>query len=156
MGTRAPARCNHYVRLADGRAGCFGAWPGADVDAVGAIGGALQFSLNSEVLFDSGRSALKPAAQAELDALASRLAAYAGGEVTIEGHTDSVGADAANQTLSESRAGAVRDYLQARPDLSAFTFTTRGFGETRPVAANDTDAGRAQNRRVDVVLEPNG
>ena len=149
-----PGDVFHFVRLTDGRARCDGAWPGADVDAVGAVGAALQFSLNSEVLFDTGRAELKLAALAELDTLSARIGRYRQGRVTIEGHTDGVGADAANVTLSQNRAGAVQRYLQAKPELSAFEFTTHGYGETRPVASNENDEGRMQNRRVDVVLQP--
>lgn len=149
-----PGDVFHYVRLTDGRARCDGAWPGADVDAVGAVGAALQFSLNSEVLFDTGRSELRPAAQAELDRLSSQIGRYRQGRVTIEGHTDGVGADAANLTLSQNRARSVQQYLQAKPELAAFAFTTHGYGETRPVASNEGNDGRAQNRRVVVVLQP--
>ncbi|MBP6014478.1 MAG: OmpA family protein [Alphaproteobacteria bacterium] len=151
-----PGDVFHFVRLTDGRARCDGQWPGADVDAVGAIGAALQFSLNSEVLFDTGRSDLKPAARAELDKVASKIGSYDKGRVTIEGHTDDVGATAANLTLSQNRALSVQRYLQAKAELSAFTFATHGYGEGRPVASNAGAEGRARNRRVDVVLQPGG
>ena len=149
-----PGDVFHYVRLTDLKGDCSGSWPGADIDAVGAIGAAVQFSLSGSVLFDTGQWAVKPAAQAELAGLASQLAAYSEGQVVVEGHTDNVGSTDANQTLSENRAGAVKEYLQARPELSRFSFTARGYGETRPTATNETEEGRSKNRRVDVVLIP--
>jgi OOP family OmpA-OmpF porin len=74
--------------------------------------------------------------------------------VTVEGHTDSVGDDPTNQRLSEARARAVGDALASRLRLDAARLTTVGHGETRPVASNDTEAGRARNRRVDIIVRP--
>ena len=71
----------------------------------------------------------------------------------IEGHTDSSGAAAYNQSLSEKRAASVRDYLVNQADVDAARLTSRGYGETRPIATNDTAEGRAQNRRVSAVVE---
>ena len=99
-----PGEAYGYVRLTDARRACGGATPGADVDAVGAIGSALQLSLDSAVLFDSGKSALKPAARRELEAVAAKIAGFAKARVSIDGHPDDVGPDAANQALSEARA----------------------------------------------------
>jgi len=70
----------------------------------------------------------------------------------IEGHTDSRGSDAYNQPLSERRANAVRDELVNEYDIDASRVSTVGYGESRPVATNDTDEGRAQNRRIEAVL----
>jgi outer membrane protein OmpA-like peptidoglycan-associated protein len=77
--------------------------------------------------------------------------AYPGLTLQVEGHTDSVGSDEMNQRLSEMRAGAVRDYL-VEQGVQAETVTSRGFGKTKPVATNDTAEGRAQNRRVELVV----
>ena len=73
--------------------------------------------------------------------------------IVIEGHTDSVGSDDSNQTLSERRASSVGQYLTAK-GVNGQRVLTAGFGESRPVASNDSDAGRTQNRRVEVRLEP--
>jgi outer membrane protein OmpA-like peptidoglycan-associated protein len=70
--------------------------------------------------------------------------------VSVEGHTDSVGSDAYNMKLSQRRADAVRDYMVAH-GIAADRITTEAFGETRPVASNDTAAGRAENRRVEII-----
>ena len=103
-----PGDVLHYVRLTDLKADCRGRWPGADIDAVGAIGAAVQFSLSGAVLFDTGKSELKPAAAAELDKLAGQLAEYAKARVLIEGHTDNVGLPGCeSNSLGESRARRV-------------------------------------------------
>ena len=70
----------------------------------------------------------------------------------VEGHTDSVGNDSYNQKLSEKRAGAVRDYL-VRQGIESSRITVRGYGESRPVATNATEEGRAQNRRADIIAD---
>jgi OOP family OmpA-OmpF porin len=149
-----PGEAYPYVRLTDARSACGGGTPGADIDAIGAIGSALQLSLDSAVLFDSGRSELKPAARRELDAVAARLAEFPKARVSIDGHTDDVGTDAANQALSDARARAVREFFAASARLKGLTFVSRGFGESRPIAPNDTDQGRARNRRVAIVVVP--
>jgi OOP family OmpA-OmpF porin len=144
-----------WVRLVNAGRACGGRTPGADIDAVAAVGSALRLSLDSAVLFDVGQADLKPAAHAELDALAARLAGLgAGSRIVVEGHTDAVGSDAANLALSQARAEAVRDHLATRAGLAADRFITVGHGERRPVAGNDDDAGRARNRRVDIVVRP--
>ena len=88
-----------------------------------------------------------------LDQVASTLGSYDQTTVNVIGHTDSVGSDAANQTLSERRAGSVAGYLQSR-GVGAGRLSTMGYGETRPVASNETEAGRAENRRVEITLVP--
>jgi outer membrane protein OmpA-like peptidoglycan-associated protein len=76
---------------------------------------------------------------------------HPGLELGVEGHTDSVGGHASNQLLSEHRGTAVRDYL-IQEGMAAGSVTTKGFGETQPVASNDTAQGRQQNRRVELVI----
>jgi outer membrane protein OmpA-like peptidoglycan-associated protein len=105
----------------------------------------------SDVLFDTGSANLKPGAREKLAKIAGILLAHPGLEVQVEGHTDSVGSDDRNQALSERRAQSVHDYLigQAIPPAAV---GTAGFGESQPVASNDTAAGRQQNRRVELVV----
>ena len=79
------------------------------------------------------------------------MLAHPGLTMQIEGHTDSVGSDEFNQTLSERRAGSVRDFL-ADQGVPASSITARGFGKTQPAAANDTAEGRQRNRRVELVV----
>ncbi|MCX6633359.1 MAG: OmpA family protein, partial [Candidatus Solibacter sp.] len=105
----------------------------------------------SDVLFDTAKYSLRPAAREKLAKVAGIVAGHPGLRLDVEGHTDSVGADAYNQELSEHRGESVRDYLtnQGMPTSSV---TSRGFGETQPVATNDTAQGRQQNRRVEIVI----
>ncbi|HEY0160869.1 MAG TPA: OmpA family protein [Thermoanaerobaculia bacterium] len=103
------------------------------------------------LFFDSGKSVLKPGARNTLSKIAEQLRAGQEAQISIEGHTDSVGSDEYNQALSEKRAAAVRDYLVSR-GLGAARINITGQGETAPVASNDTPAGRQQNRRVELVI----
>ena len=104
-----------------------------------------------DVLFDTGKSTLHQEAREKLAQISGILLAYPDLRIAVEGHTDSVGADDMNQTLSEQRAGSVRDYL-AQENVPTTSMTSQGFGKTRPVATNDTAEGRQQNRRVELVV----
>ena len=101
------------MRLIDGRTDCGGSYPGADIDAVGAIGSGIKVQLDSTVLFASGKAVLRPEAEAELAKVADLIRAHDGARVVIEGHTDHVGSQQMNQALSEQRAAAVEAYLAA-------------------------------------------
>jgi outer membrane protein OmpA-like peptidoglycan-associated protein len=105
------------------------------------------------LFFDTGKSALKPGARNTLSKIAEQLKMNPDAHIEIEGHTDSVGSETMNQTLSEKRAAAVRDYLSTR-GISTSRITMAGLGESTPVASNDTAAGRQQNRRVELVIAP--
>jgi len=105
----------------------------------------------SDVLFDTGKYSLKPGAREKLAKVAGILLAYPGLNIEIGGYTDNVGGDAMNQTLSENRAGSVRDYL-VQEGVSPNSVSARGFGNTLPVATNDNSAGRQQNRRVELLV----
>jgi outer membrane protein OmpA-like peptidoglycan-associated protein len=105
----------------------------------------------SDVLFDSAKFTLRPAAREKLAKISGIVLAYPTLILSIEGNTDSVGTDAYNQTLSENRAGSVRDYL-GQQGIPAASMTAHGFGKSQPVASNDTAGGRQQNRRVELVV----
>ena len=105
----------------------------------------------SDVLFDFNQSTLKPGAREKLAKVSGILLAYPGLKLAIEGHTDSIGSDQYNQTLSEKRAMSVRDYLIAQ-GINMNNLTAMGMGKANPVASNDTAAGRQQNRRVEMVV----
>jgi outer membrane protein OmpA-like peptidoglycan-associated protein len=105
------------------------------------------------LFFDSGKSVLKPGARNTLAKIADQLKMNPDARIEIEGHTDSVGEEAMNQTLSEKRAAAVRNYLAGR-GVTAARITMTGMGESSPVASNDTPSGRQQNRRVELVISP--
>jgi outer membrane protein OmpA-like peptidoglycan-associated protein len=105
----------------------------------------------SDVLFDTGQYTLKPGAREKLAKVAGILVAYPGINVKVGGYTDNVGSDDMNQSLSEHRAGSVRDYL-VESGVNSNTVTAQGFGNTQPVATNDNATGRQQNRRVELVV----
>ncbi len=105
----------------------------------------------SDVLFDTGKYSLKPGAREKLAKVAGILLAYPGLDIAVGGYTDNVGSDEMNQTLSENRAGSVRDYLVQQGVLRN-SVSARGFGNTSPVATNDNSSGRQQNRRVELLV----
>jgi outer membrane protein OmpA-like peptidoglycan-associated protein len=105
----------------------------------------------SDVLFDTGKYALKPGAREKLAKVAGILLAYPGLNIEVGGYTDNVGGDAMNQTLSQNRAGSVRDYL-VNQGVATNSVSAKGFGNTLPVATNDNSAGRQQNRRVELLV----
>ncbi|MGE8142498.1 OmpA family protein [Novosphingobium sp. NPDC080210] len=116
-------------------------------------GSAILVNLPDGVTFDIGSSTLKPEFRATLDKVAQSLIQYPNSLVDVYGHTDSTGSDAFNQTLSESRARTVMNYLISR-GVPAARLRSQGFGETMPVASNDTADGRAKNRRVEIKIVP--
>lgn len=141
-----------YVRLVDLKSACGGRTPGADIDAVGAIGSARRIALDSSVLFDSGTYQLKPKASAAIDKPLADIDNRTVASVVVAGYTDSVGDANDNQQLSEKRAGSVADYLVDQAGFSGNRVTRKAFGESQPVASNDTAAGRAENRRVELTV----
>jgi outer membrane protein OmpA-like peptidoglycan-associated protein len=112
----------------------------------------IHVKFGSEILFDTGKYDLKPAADGALGELAQLIHSYAGYPVLIEGHTDNVGTKTLNQTLSENRAAAVKTWLVTQGHVPEGCLTTRGYGATRPIAPNSTAQGRQKNRRVEVSL----
>jgi outer membrane protein OmpA-like peptidoglycan-associated protein len=105
----------------------------------------------SDVLFDSGKFSLKPGAREKLAKVAGILLSYPGLNIAVGGYTDNVGGDAMNQTLSENRADSVRDYL-VQQGVASGAVSSKGFGNTLPVATNGNSAGRQQNRRVELLV----
>lgn len=105
----------------------------------------------SDVLFRSGSFELMPGARERLAKVSGIILAYPSLHVAIEGHTDSIGGDEYNQTLSERRADSVRDYFIMQ-GVPAKSVESHGYGKTEPIASNDTPEGRQQNRRVELVL----
>lgn len=112
----------------------------------------MVITLNGSVLFRTDEATLMPGAETRLDQVADALAGSTDRNVVVEGYTDSQGADAYNIDLSQRRANAVRDYL-VRRGYPADRVQARGLGKTRPIADNATAEGRANNRRVEIVLE---
>lgn len=114
----------------------------------------MVITLSGSVLFASGKSDLLPSAQAKLSEVADALTKEdPESKIVVEGHTDSQGGASYNQDLSQRRAQAVRDYLVTR-GMASDRVTSEGFGLTRPIADNASPEGRANNRRVEIVVQP--
>ncbi|MEP2277946.1 OmpA family protein [Maribacter sp.] len=143
----------YYVRLTDLK--MKSGLPGADVDAIAAIGAAMRLNLDSKVLFETGKSNLKPEGRIALKELAKNIVVLKKGNVVVAGHTDDVGSVETNQKLSLARAKSVSAELKKLIPSSGFRWKEKGFGESQPLVVNDTDENRAKNRRVDVLILPN-
>ena len=143
-----------YVKLTDLKSDCGAGTPGADIDAIGAIGSGARLRFGSEVLFDVGKAELKPEAETELQAISDKINGIENARIVIEGHTDSVGSDANNQILSEHRAQSVKTYMEQHSNGRSLSITAVGYGETRPIANNSDAAGRQKNRRVEMIVIP--
>ena len=113
----------------------------------------IVLNMPGNITFQTGSADLNANFFKVLDGVGMVVKEYDKTLVVIEGHTDSVGSDDANQSLSERRASAVSNYLGSK-GINSQRVLTAGFGEARPVASNDDDSGRSQNRRVEVRLEP--
>lgn len=125
--------------------------PGAKVERVGE---GITVEFESKILFGFDNSALTNDAKANLDKLVTILNKYPDTDIEIHGHTDSKGTEDYNQKLSERRAGSVADYLIIR-QIDRSRITTKGFGELQPKYSNETEDGRAQNRRVEFAITAN-
>ena len=121
---------------------------GAEIERVGE---GIQITFDSGILFDFDSADLRPEARENLTTLAASLQEYPNTDVLIVGHTDSKGSDAYNQGLSERRAGSASDFLMDQ-GIGPNRITVLGKGESEPVADNETEAGRQQNRRVEVAI----
>ena len=122
--------------------------PGAKVERVGE---GIQVTFESGLLFDFDSDVIKPTAASNLQELARSLNKFGNSNILIVGHTDSQGDDAYNMALSQRRANSASAYLQSQ-GVPSSRVSTSGRGEAEPVASNDTEAGRAQNRRVEVAI----
>ena len=122
--------------------------PGAKVERVGE---GIEVTFDSGLLFDFDSDVIKPTAASNLQELARSLNKFGESNILIVGHTDSQGDDAYNMGLSQRRANSASAYLQSQ-GVPASRITTAGRGESEPVASNDTEAGKAQNRRVEIAI----
>jgi outer membrane protein OmpA-like peptidoglycan-associated protein len=104
--------------------------------------------------FDSGASQIKPENFDLLAKVEKAIDVFPRSELIIEGHTDSFGGDDLNQKLSQERAESVQQYMINAMRIPTYRLIATGYGETRPVASNETEAGRARNRRIDIVIKP--
>lgn len=133
---------NEHDKCPNTRPGAVVDLDGCEVEAVIELDG---------VHFDFDKATLKPEARAVLDEAAALLAKHERVVVEVAGHTDSTGPEAYNQKLSERRAMAVQDYLVGK-GIRASRLSAKGYGESMPVTSNDTKEGRAENRRVEMIV----
>ncbi len=124
---------------------------GAKVERVGE---GIKITFSSGILFDVDKSNLKDQYKSELTELSRILNKYEDTNILLIGYTDSTGSEEYNLELSKRRAGSAANYLVTQ-NVNSARFTTEGYGESQPVATNDTTAGRAQNRRVEVAIWAN-
>ena len=124
---------------------------GATVERVGE---GIKITFDSGILFAVGKSELQSAARTNLTNLATILNKYPDTEILIEGHTDATGSDESNLTLSRNRSGSVANYLEGL-SVSPTRFTTMGYGESQPIADNESESGRQANRRVELAIMAN-
>jgi outer membrane protein OmpA-like peptidoglycan-associated protein len=125
---------------------------GTGVDVI-RTGDELVLRMPAGITFPVDSYALQPGVQGTLNEVSQTLASYNQTYVDVLGHTDSTGSDAYNQTLSDRRAQSVADYLSSR-GVARARMGIRGFGESQPIASNDDEGGRAQNRRVEIKVVP--
>jgi outer membrane protein OmpA-like peptidoglycan-associated protein len=126
------------------------------------IGREIHIDLAADVLFDFDKYTLRPEANASLKKVGQVVSGYPDAPLAIEGHTDGKGTHAYNMKLSDNRAGAVKKWLVENAGIKASRITTKGWGETKPVAPNkkpdgsDDPDGRQKNRRVELTLTTKG
>jgi outer membrane protein OmpA-like peptidoglycan-associated protein len=113
----------------------------------------MVITLSGAVLFTSGKWDLLEAAQIKLNEVAEALKTQAGHDIVVEGHTDSQGSSTSNMDLSQKRADVVRDYLVKR-GIETGRIRGQGIGQNRPIADNSSPEGRANNRRVEIIVQP--
>jgi len=125
----------------------------SEAAAVTREGNLLAVTFKGDVTFDTNSTAVRPGLYSEINRVAGVLSQYPNTLVRVEGHTDSRGTNEYNQDLSNRRAAAVKTLLVQR-GVAESRIEAVGFGETMPVATNDTEAGRARNRRVEIKIAP--
>ena len=128
----------------------------AQVETVTDVNGlkAIKVTFDNGILFDFNKTSLKDAAKKQLDKFASEMADMPETNFTVYGHTDNVGTEKANEKVSAQRADAVAKYLQSK-GIAKNRMTAEGLSFNFPVADNSTEAGRAQNRRVEIYISAN-
>lgn len=146
----------YYIKLKDLGSFCEGPTAGADIDAIGTIGGVLKVNIDANLLFDLDKFQLKDKALSTLDNFLIGLEKIPEAEVIIEGHTDAQASHSYNQKLGLNRAKSVKEYLlqHLKEKAKNYDFQIKSLGETQPVASNLTPAGRQKNRRVEIIVIP--
>ncbi len=146
-----------YVRIRDdpNQGDSDGFSVGVDVDAVGAISSAIRKEIPTDHLFVEKTDNLSAQASDILAPIAQTIRQTVSATVSIEAHTDSWGVDDFNLILSQEQADAVRNYFWNAEDLREVDYTVIGWGETQPITSNETESGRYQNRRIEILIRKN-
>jgi len=150
-----PKQIYYYIKLKDLGSFCSGPSSGADIDAIGTIGGVLKVSIEANLLFDTAKHELRETAIKTLESFIAGLPKIPKGEIIIQGHTDFQGSNNYNKRLATRRAKSVKAYLLHHiPEIKNYKLSIESRGEESPVANNDTEDGRQKNRRVEIVVIP--
>lgn len=150
-----PPQIFHYIRLTDLKRYCGGPTPGADIDAIGAIGAVIKLSLDARVLFDFDHFEIREDAQKPLNKLVRFLKEIPKAKIEIKGHTDAIGSSEYNMALGLNRANSVKQYLQKHlKNIGDFTYQTQSFGKNKPATTNSSEEGMQKNRRVEIIVFP--
>lgn len=139
------------TQMAKKKAAMEQATAGTGVDVTQTADNQLKLNIPSDISFDTGRADIKANLRPILDQFAQGLTGQPNTEIRIVGHTDSTGSDAINNPLSVNRAASARDYLVSR-GVDSRRIQIDGRGSREPIADNNTDAGRAKNRRIEIFL----
>ncbi|MBN2029242.1 OmpA family protein [bacterium] len=152
-----PGAVYPYVRIRDdpNQGDSDGFSVGVDIDAVGAISSAIRREIQTDQLFNEKTANLSAQASDILAPIAQTIRQTISATVSIEAHTDSWGVDDFNLILSQEQADAVRNYFWNAEDLREVDYTVIGWGETQPIASNETESGRYQNRRLEILIRIN-
>lgn len=127
---------------------------GSEAAQVTREGDLLAITLKGDVTFDTNSTVVRPGLYNEIDRIAQVMVQYPETQIVVQGHTDSSGSDEYNQRLSERRAEAVKNLILQR-GVDSSRITSMGYGESMPVASNNTPEGRQMNRRVEIRIKPN-
>jgi len=141
-----------YVKIVDVKDDASGEWPGAEIDAIGAIGSSMNFQLNSSVLFKSGESTIGDD-KLSLYKIGEKIKNI-GGLTIIEGYTDNVGPSENNLHLSEARAKTIKSFFVDSCQIDSNLLEIIAYGEANPIDDNNTEIGRLKNRRVEIIVFP--
>lgn len=145
----------YFVRITDLKDACTGKTSGADIDAVAAINSVIKLSIDANVLFDVAKAELIEDAKYTLDSVTTIIRQIDKATLLVSGHTDSDGGDAYNQRLSERRCSAVVDQMKVLlADIGSYDYDITAFGETKPIAPNDSKDNKQLNRRVEITVIP--
>jgi outer membrane protein OmpA-like peptidoglycan-associated protein len=125
----------------------------SEAAAIRREGNLLEISLRGDVTFDTNSAIVRPGLYSEIDRITNVLIKYLDTVIQVEGHTDSTGSESYNMDLSARRAEAVKNIL-VQKGVGPLRILTLAFGESKPIASNDSDYGRAKNRRVEIKIAP--